>query len=123
MRTHIDPVADILGQQFPKVRAMLLDAKEDLTAFADFPPDIDEGPVDQLAGVDQPGDQARHRCRPGLPQPARSGRLEIAGLFEMHDAWIAFPGHYLPGGSMDKLYAELPDSTSVPPNTTNRRTS
>jgi transposase-like protein len=38
VRTQLDTVADMLGSQFPKVRAMLLDAKEDLTAFADFPP-------------------------------------------------------------------------------------
>jgi putative transposase len=34
---QLDAVADMLGQQFPKVRQMLLDAKEDLTAFAAFP--------------------------------------------------------------------------------------
>lgn len=37
VRTQLDTVADMLGRQFPKVRDMLLDAKEDLTAFADFP--------------------------------------------------------------------------------------
>ncbi|MER7841407.1 hypothetical protein ABTY98_37385 [Streptomyces sp. NPDC096040] len=31
---QLDAVADVLGQQFPKVRQMLLDAKEDLTALA-----------------------------------------------------------------------------------------
>lgn len=38
VRTQLDTVADMLGTQFPKVKAMLLAAKEDLTAFADFPP-------------------------------------------------------------------------------------
>ncbi|MFJ4866923.1 transposase [Streptomyces sp. NPDC088748] len=37
VRTHLDTVADMLGCQFPKVKDMLLEAKEDLTAFADFP--------------------------------------------------------------------------------------
>jgi putative transposase len=37
VRTQLDTVADMLGRQFPKVREMLLEAKEDLTAFADFP--------------------------------------------------------------------------------------
>ena len=37
VRAQLDTVADMLGRQFPKVRAMLLQAKVDLTAFADFP--------------------------------------------------------------------------------------
>ena len=37
VRAHLDTVADMLGEQFPKVREMLMEAKEDLTAFADFP--------------------------------------------------------------------------------------
>lgn len=37
VRSQLDTVADMLGRQFPKVRAMLLEAKTDLTAFADFP--------------------------------------------------------------------------------------
>jgi transposase-like protein len=37
VRTQLDTVADMLGRQFPRVRKMLLEAKEDLTAFADFP--------------------------------------------------------------------------------------
>ncbi len=37
VRTHLGTVADMLGCQFPKVKDMLLEAKEDLTAFADFP--------------------------------------------------------------------------------------
>lgn len=35
--TQLDTVADMLGRKFPKVREMLLEAKEDLTAFVDFP--------------------------------------------------------------------------------------
>ncbi|MFE0276128.1 IS256 family transposase [Streptomyces sp. NPDC058992] len=37
VRAQLDTVADMLGRQFPKVKAMLLEAKEELTAFADFP--------------------------------------------------------------------------------------
>jgi putative transposase len=37
VRTQLDTVADMLGKQFPKVREMLLAAKDDLTAFAGFP--------------------------------------------------------------------------------------
>ncbi|MDQ0767244.1 hypothetical protein QF027_009879 [Streptomyces canus] len=38
VRTQLDVVADMLGRQFPQVKAMLLDAATDITAFADFPP-------------------------------------------------------------------------------------
>lgn len=37
VRPQLDTVADMLGTQFPKVKAMLLEAKDDLTAFAVFP--------------------------------------------------------------------------------------
>ncbi len=37
VRTQLDTVADAFGKQFPKVKQMLLDAKDELTAFADFP--------------------------------------------------------------------------------------
>ena len=37
VRTQLDTVADMLGKQFPKVKEMLLEAKDDLTAFAAFP--------------------------------------------------------------------------------------
>ncbi|MFF4508910.1 transposase [Streptomyces sp. NPDC001401] len=42
-------------------------------------------------------------------------RLVTAVPFEMHDEWIAFPWRYLPEGSMDKLYLELPDSAPALP--------
>ncbi|MFE4583032.1 hypothetical protein [Streptomyces chartreusis] len=43
-----------------------------------------------------------------------------AVLFEMHDEWIAFPRRYLPEGSMNGIYAELPESAPALPNTANK---
>ncbi|GHI10258.1 hypothetical protein Scel_85790 [Streptomyces cellostaticus] len=37
VRAQVDTVADMLGGQFPNVKRMLLEAKDDLTAFAAFP--------------------------------------------------------------------------------------
>lgn len=45
-------------------------------------------------------------------------RLVTTVLFEMHDEWIAFPRSYLPEGSMDEIYRELPESAPALPNTT-----
>ena len=38
VRDQLDVIATMLGRQFPKVEAMLREASDDLTAFADFPP-------------------------------------------------------------------------------------
>lgn len=45
-------------------------------------------------------------------------RLVTAVLFELHDEWIAFPRRYLPEGSMDQLYPELPGQAPALPSTT-----
>jgi putative transposase len=37
VREHVEVVAVMLDNQFPAVAAMLRDAREELTAFADFP--------------------------------------------------------------------------------------
>ncbi|MFD8390812.1 hypothetical protein ACFV2N_16765 [Streptomyces sp. NPDC059680] len=37
VRTRLATVTDMLGKQFPKVKEMLLEAKDDLTAFAALP--------------------------------------------------------------------------------------
>jgi putative transposase len=37
VRDQLDVIATMLGRQFPKVEAMLRDAADDITAFADFP--------------------------------------------------------------------------------------
>jgi len=37
VRAHVDTVAATLAAKFPEVAAMLRDAREDITAFADFP--------------------------------------------------------------------------------------
>ncbi|GAA2928017.1 IS256-like element IS1553 family transposase [Streptomyces thioluteus] len=55
----------------PKVRGMLLEAKEDLTAFADFPEGTGRRSSRPTAGTTQPRDQTPHRRRPVLPQPRR----------------------------------------------------
>ncbi|MFD7714224.1 IS256 family transposase [Streptomyces sp. NPDC059785] len=120
VRTQLDTVADMLGQQFPKVKAMLLDAKEDLTAFADFPPRHWKK-IQSTNPLERINREIKRRTDvvQVFPNDDALLRLVTAVLFEMHDEWIAFPRRYLPEGSMDALYPELPESAPALPNTTN----
>ncbi|MDF3294437.1 IS256 family transposase, partial [Streptomyces silvisoli] len=120
VRTQVDTVADLLGAQFPKVKAMLLEAKDDLTAFADFP----ERHWKKIASTN-PLERINREIKRRVdvvqvfPNDDALLRLVTAVLFELHDEWIAFPRRYLPEGSMGIYTAELPDSAPALPNTTN----
>ncbi|MFD3870112.1 transposase, partial [Streptomyces sp. NPDC058623] len=118
VRTHLDTVADMLGGQFPKVKEMLLEAKEDLTAFADFPHQHwkkiqSTNPLERLnREIKRRSDVVQV-----FPNTAAVSRLATAVLTELHDEWIAFPRRYLSIESMDSLY---PDTGSSLPGTTER---
>ncbi|MFC8278440.1 IS256 family transposase [Streptomyces sp. NPDC057271] len=105
VRAQLDTVADMLGRQFPKVRAMLLEAKEDLTAFADFP-DRHWKKIQSTNPLERINREIKRRTDVVqiFPNPDALERLTTAVLIEMHDEWIAFPRRYLPEGSMDKIY-------------------
>jgi hypothetical protein len=73
VRGQVDEVARLLEATFPTVADMLPEAKTDITAFADFPEGpLEEGVVDQPARAAEQGDQASHRRRRHLPNPAAS---------------------------------------------------
>ncbi len=105
VRAQLDTVADMLGRQFPKVRSMLLEAKEDLTAFADFP-DRHWKKIQSTNPLERINREIKRRTDVVqiFPNPDALERLTTAVLIEMHDEWIAFPRRYLPEGSMDKIY-------------------
>jgi transposase-like protein len=115
VRAQLDTVADMLGRQFPKVRDMLLDAKEDLTAFADFPHQHwkkiqSTNPLERLnREIKRRSDVVQV-----FPNTDAVNRLATAVLVELHDEWIAFPRRYLSIESMDSLY---PDNTTCLPGT------
>jgi putative transposase len=115
VRAHLDTVADMLGEQFPKVKEMLLDAKEDLTAFADFPHQHwkkiqSTNPLERLnREIKRRSDVVQV-----FPNTAAVDRLATAVLVELHDEWIAFPRRYLSIESMDSLY---PDNNTCLPGT------
>jgi putative transposase len=105
VRTQLDTVADMLGRQFPKVKAMLLEAKTDLTAFADFP-ERHWKKIQSTNPLERVNREIKRRVDVVqiFPNPDALERLTTAVLIEMHDEWIAFPRRYLPEGSMDKIY-------------------
>ncbi|MEU2491070.1 IS256 family transposase [Streptomyces sp. NPDC007883] len=115
VRAQLDTVADMLGRQFPKVRAMLLEAKEDLTAFADFP-DRHRKKIQSTNPLERINREIKRRTDVVqiFPNPDALERLTTAVLIEMHDEWIAFPRRYLPEGSMDKIY---PNNDQIGPAT------
>ncbi|GAA4998446.1 IS256-like element IS1553 family transposase [Yinghuangia aomiensis] len=116
VRTQLDQVADMLGRQFPKVKDMLLDAKDDLTAFADFPHQHwkkiqSTNPLERLnREIKRRSDVVQV-----FPNTDAVTRLTTAVLAELHDEWIAFPRRYLSSDSMNSLY---PDTAALTTGTT-----
>lgn len=109
VRAQLDTVADVLGRQFPKVREMLPEAKEDLTAFADFPHQHWKKiqPTNPLERLNREV-KRRTDVVQVFPNPPAVPRLATAVLAELHDEWIAFPRRYLSNESMDALYLDAP---------------
>ncbi len=120
VRSQLDTVADMLGKQFPKVKDMLLEAKDDLTAFAGFP-ERHWKKIQSTNPLERINREVKRRTDvvQVFPNDDALLRLVTAVLFELHDEWIAFPRRYLPEGSMEELYpAELSESAPALPNTT-----
>lgn len=121
VRDQLETVADMLAAQFPKVKAMLLEAKDDLTAFAAFP-ERHWKKIQSTNPLERINREVKRRTDvvQVFPNDDALLRLVTAVLFELHDEWFAFPRRYLPEGSMDRLYpAELPESAPAFPDTTN----
>ncbi|MFB8778055.1 IS256 family transposase [Streptomyces broussonetiae] len=120
VRDQVDTVAEMLGGQFPKVKDMLLDAKDDLTAFAVFP-ERHWKKIQSTNPLERINREIKRRTDvvQVFPNDDALLRLVSAVLFELHDEWIAFPRRYLPEGSMEELYPELPESAPALPNAPN----
>ncbi|WP_395292194.1 IS256 family transposase [Kitasatospora hibisci] len=116
VRAQLDTVAEMLGKQFPKVKAMLLEAKDDLTAFAGFP-ERHWKKIQSTNPLERINREIKRRTDvvQVFPNDDALLRLVTAVLFEMHDEWIAFPRRYLPEGSMDQIYPGERTRDELPP--------
>ncbi|MER7779642.1 IS256 family transposase [Streptomyces sp. NPDC096191] len=113
VRAQLHTVADMLGRQFPKVRDMLLEAKEDLTAFADFPHQHWKK-IQSTNPRERLNREIKRRTDvvQVFPNPDAVLRPATAVLAELHDEWIAFPRRCLSEESMDGIYTD--DTTALP---------
>lgn len=118
VRAHVEVVAAMLEDKLPAVAAMLREAREEITAFADFPeahwPKIwSTNPLERL------NREVKRRTEVvGIfPNAAALHRLTACVLIEAHDEWQVAERRYLSEGSMALLNPPAP--TELVPVTTN----
>jgi putative transposase len=118
VRDAVGTVADTLDRQFPAVATMLRDAREEITAFADFPQAHwrkiwSTNPLERLNK-----EVKRRTDVVGIfPDDASLLRLASCVLIEAHDEWQVSDRRYLSEASMALLTPPAP--TALPTRTTN----
>jgi len=121
VRAQVDLVAGMLTGQFPAVAEMLLDAKTDLTAFADFP--LTRGrKIFSTNSLERLNREVKRRTDVvGIfPNPAALLRLSSCVFIEAHDEWQDSHRRYLSEESTALLNPPAP--TVLGPKTATRHT-
>jgi transposase-like protein len=116
VRSQLDVIAGMLGRQFPEVEAMLRDAAEEVTAFAEFPVSHwkkvwSTNPL----GLVNKEIKRRTDVVGVFPNPAALLRLAGSVLVEAHDEWQVSDRRYLSEGSMALLNPPPTDTKEVAP--------
>jgi putative transposase len=104
VREHVEVVAGMLEAQFPIVAELLRDAREDITAFADFP-EAHWRKIWSTNPLERLNKEVKRRTDVvGIfPDAASLLRLAACVLIETHDEWQVSERRYLSEASMAQL--------------------
>jgi len=102
---QFDVIATMLRRQAPKVETMLRDAKEELLAFAEFPPPAHWRQLWSTNPLERVNKEIEHRTNVAgiFPNPEALLRLAGAVLIEQHDEWAASDRRYFSETSVTLL--------------------
>jgi putative transposase len=108
----VENVAVTLERQFPTVAVMLRDAREELTAFADFP-QVHWRKIWSTNPLERLNKEVKRRTDVVGIFPDDTALLRLAGcvLIEAHDEWQVSDRRYLSEGSMALLTP--PEPTAI----------
>ena len=109
VREQVATVAGLLDRQFPTVAVMLRDARDELTAFADFP-EAHWRKIWSTNPLERLNREVKRRTDVvGIfPNPEALLRLTTCVLIEAHDEWLVNDRRYLSEESMALLTPPAP---------------
>ena len=114
VREQLEDVAHLLRREFPAVADLLLDARADLTAFADFP-QAHWRKVWSTNPLERLNKEVKRRTDVvGIfPNTDALLRLSACVLIETHDEWLDTDRLYLSEASMALLYPSEPTALAT----------
>ena len=109
VRAQVEVVATMLEPKLPAVAAMLREAREEITAFADFP-EAHWAKIWSTNPLERLNREVKRRTGVvGIfPNPAALHRLTACVLIEAHDEWTVAERRYLSEASMALLSPPAP---------------
>ena len=118
VRAHVEVVAKTLDREFAAVAQMLRDAREDITAFADFP-EAHWRKIWSTNPLERLNREVKRRTDVVGIFPNDTALLRLAGcvLIEAHDEWQVSDRRYLSEASMAQLTPPAPAALEPRPET------